>query len=216
MALQKTPTWAASSVTSWSESSSPLTRQRTAAGKRQEMRRRCSWRPRPRGGLDQALTVPRPSRRHSGLAGPSIPLNAAPSRHGSQIFSLLRKLTCPRTLWQQRNRGCDCKDGGRALRLRSSGRRSTASGSPPSRRRAAKEARRSWLQRRCGMDVRRRTMVLATGASSSSLRAWGSACSFSVPRRLANLQHDWPVANLPGTAAHHRWRLPGGAQAAPG
>ena len=37
--------------------------------------------------------------------------------------------------------GCDRKDGGRASRLRSSGRRSMASGSPPSRRPAAREAR---------------------------------------------------------------------------
>ena len=62
----------------------------------------------------QALTLPHPSRRHSG----------APSRNGSekratQIFSSLRKLAFPRTLWLQRSLGYDRKDGGRASRLRS-------------------------------------------------------------------------------------------------
>ena len=82
----------------------------------------------------QALTLPHPksTRRHSGLAGPSIPLNAARSssqKRATQIFSWLRKLTFPRTLWLQRRSGCDRKDGGRALRRRSSCRRSMASGS---------------------------------------------------------------------------------------
>ena len=59
--------------------------------------------------------------------------------------------------------GCARKDGGRAMRRRSSGRRSMASGSPPSRRRAAREARGLWLLRRCGMVWRRLTAVQATG-----------------------------------------------------
>ena len=114
-------------------------------------------------------------------------LNGTPPRNGSQrrakhIFSWfkkthLRKLTCPRTLWLQRSRECDRKDGGRALRRRSSGRRSVASGWPPSRRRAAREARESWLQRRCGMVWRRRTVVLATGAPSCAR----GVCSRSTP-----------------------------------
>ena len=41
----------------------------------------------------------------------------------------------------QRMPQCDRKDGGRALRQRSSGRRSMTSGSPPSRRRAARAVR---------------------------------------------------------------------------
>ena len=52
--------------------------------------------------LTVSRLIVRPPRRHSGLAGLSIPLNGVPSRNGSQgcatqIFSLLRKLTCPRT-----------------------------------------------------------------------------------------------------------------------
>ena len=45
--------------------------------------------------------------------------------------------------------GCARKAGGLALRWRSSCRRSMASGSPPSRRRAVEKARWAWLQRRC-------------------------------------------------------------------
>ena len=47
------------------------------------------------------------------------------------------------------------------------------------------------------------------GAGSLSVHAHRSRAH---PRKLANPQHDWPVANLPGTAVHHGWRLPGGAK----
>ena len=104
-----------------------------------------------------------------------------------------------------------------------------ASGSPPSRRRAAREARGSWLQRCCGMVWRRRTVVLATGASGC---ARGGCSYFTVALfqaglcsvymytgaclTLANSQHHWPVLGLPGPAVHRHWQLAGGPQAAGG
>ena len=106
-----------------------------------------------------------------------------------------------------------------------------ASGSPPSRRRAARDARRSWLQRRCGMKTPH------GGASDLGIELCKLTCACVLPQRqcarrctdsrsvhahrsrahpgkLANPQHDRPVANLPGTTVYHRWRLPGRAQAA--
>ena len=114
-------------------------------GEAEDSRECCSWR--PRGGTQDGPSPDLSSsyliKKTQWLAGPSIPTEGATSRNGSQkratrIFSWLRKLTCPRTLWLQRRPGCDRKDGGRASRMRSSGRRSTASGSSPSRRRAAR------------------------------------------------------------------------------
>ena len=143
------------------------------------------------------------------------------SRNGSatQIFSWRWKRTFPRTPWSERRPGCARKAGGRALRLRSSGRRSMVSGSPTSRR-------GSRLQRRCGMARRRRTVVQATGASSCAsgtcfttvalILSGNTHTGRSHQGKLANSQHGRPVAHLPGTAVRHRWRLPGGAQAAGG
>ena len=184
----KTPTSTASSaMRRWSESSSPLARQRTAAG----------WKASREAAGDQeadrrtvqALTFPS-SMKKTQLVGWTVNSTGAPSRNGSQkhatqICSLLRKLTCPRTLWSQRRPGCDRKDGGRALRLRSFGPPSMASGSPPSRRRAAREARGSRLQRRCGMVWRRRTVVLAAGASSCAR----SVCLRSTTAALCQAGH---------------------------
>ena len=105
LALQEMTTWKTfSAMRSLNVSSSPWARPRTASARTASKERRkgcCSWQPRPDGMQDR----PDPER--------------------------LRKLTCPRTLWLQMSRGCDCKDGGRASRHRSFGRRSMASGSPP-------------------------------------------------------------------------------------
>ena len=59
MASLKTPTW------SWSESSSPLARQRTAAGRKAPRERPRDRQPRPRGGLQES---PFPDSLSSGLA----------------------------------------------------------------------------------------------------------------------------------------------------
>ena len=116
---------------------------------------------RPKGGWQDGPSpdpcpaqAPKRTRGRSGLAGPSTPLNIAPSRNGYQkacnaCFSWLRNRTCPR------------------------------------RRRAVREVRRSWLQRRCGMAWRRRTVVLATGTS----RCARGACLRSTTVALCQADH---------------------------
>ena len=119
-------------------------RQRTAEGWKasRERRRRCCSR-RPRGGSQDGPSPDLSSfiKKTPWIGWTVNSIEWAPSRNGSQkramqIFSWLKKLTCSTTLKLQRRPGCDRKDGGRALRLRSPGRRSMASGSPPSRRRS--------------------------------------------------------------------------------
>ena len=110
------------------------------------------------------------------VVDPSTSPNGVPSRDGSQehatqISFRLRKLTYPMMSWFQRILGCARKVGDRASCLRSSGRRSTASGWPTSRPRAARAVWESKV-RHC----QRRLEVLATRASSCAR----GVCSFSI------------------------------------
>ena len=173
MALQKTPTWTASSAKrSWSESSSPLARQRTAAGWKASSERRrgcCSWR--PRGGLqDGPRPDPSSSTKKTQWVGWTVnstecgPMRKRLPEACNADFLLAQETHLPKgcrgRLDSQRWRVCVAP----ALF------RSPQHGEWVSTKQTVrtKGSAGSWLQQRCGMVLRRRTVVLATGASSSA------------------------------------------------
>ena len=144
MALQEMTWTTFSTMGSSSVSSSPLARQRTAAAWTLSRERCCSWRPRPRGGLQDgpdpdSLSSDRASTKKTRWVGWTVnwgPINA--DFLLAQETHLPKEVLAAEESWMR-------SQGWRAC---SASALSSQHGewSPPSRRRAAKEARGSWLQ----------------------------------------------------------------------
>ena len=107
---------------------------------------------------------------------------------------------------KDRSPGCARKVGKRASCLRSSGHRTTASGWPTSRRRAARAARESWLERGCGTLCQRRLAALATRASNCAR----DVCSSSITAALFKTGHSFSRSTCTQGRPHpENWQILG-------